>query len=91
MNTRRFPPPWRADKIPGGYVVRDANGQALAYLYSPENEAVRTSRGGRCSHRRFVNCSPAVDTNAAIAMKRASARSPGSSEMTKATAVPVWA
>jgi hypothetical protein len=27
---RRFPPPWRADKIAGGYVVRDANGQALA-------------------------------------------------------------
>jgi hypothetical protein len=34
---RRFPPPWRADKIPGGYVVRDANGQALAYLYSRDN------------------------------------------------------
>jgi hypothetical protein len=34
---RRFPPSWRADKIPGGYVVRDANGQALAYLYSREN------------------------------------------------------
>jgi hypothetical protein len=31
---RRFPSPWHADKIPGGYVVRDANGQALAYLYS---------------------------------------------------------
>jgi hypothetical protein len=30
---RRFPPPWRADK-PGGYVVRDANGQELAYIYS---------------------------------------------------------
>jgi hypothetical protein len=26
MTTRRFPPPWRADKMPGGYVVRDANG-----------------------------------------------------------------
>jgi hypothetical protein len=26
---RRFPAPWRADKIPGGYVVRDATGQAL--------------------------------------------------------------
>ena len=39
MNTRRFPPPWRADKIPGGYVVRDANGQAIAYIYSRENEA----------------------------------------------------
>jgi hypothetical protein len=36
---RRFPPPWRADKIPGGYVVRDANGQALAYIYSRETEA----------------------------------------------------
>jgi hypothetical protein len=28
MTSRRFPP-WRADKMPGGYVVRDANGQAL--------------------------------------------------------------
>jgi hypothetical protein len=35
---RRFPTPWRAEPIPGGYVVRDANGQALAYLYSRENE-----------------------------------------------------
>jgi hypothetical protein len=25
--------------MPGGYVVRDANGQALAYLYSREVEA----------------------------------------------------
>jgi hypothetical protein len=32
--SRRFPAPWRA----GGYVVRDANGQALAYIYSRENE-----------------------------------------------------
>jgi hypothetical protein len=31
---RRFPPPWRADKIAGGFVVRDANVQALAYVYS---------------------------------------------------------
>jgi hypothetical protein len=38
MATRRFPPPWRADRIPGGYVVRDANGQALAYIYSRDNE-----------------------------------------------------
>jgi hypothetical protein len=37
--SRRFPAPWRADKVPGGYVVRDATGQALAYLYSRENEA----------------------------------------------------
>jgi K+/H+ antiporter YhaU regulatory subunit KhtT len=35
---RRFPPPWRADRIPSGYVVRDANGQALVYIYSRDNE-----------------------------------------------------
>jgi hypothetical protein len=35
---RRFPTPWRADKIAGGYVVRDANGQELAYVYSRDNE-----------------------------------------------------
>jgi hypothetical protein len=39
MPPRRFPPPWRADKMPGGYVVRDANNQALAYIYSRANEA----------------------------------------------------
>jgi hypothetical protein len=32
-------PPWRTDKIPGGYVVRDANGQALVYIYSRDSEA----------------------------------------------------
>jgi hypothetical protein len=37
--SRRFPPPWRVDRIPGGLVVRDANGQALAYLFSREDEA----------------------------------------------------
>jgi hypothetical protein len=37
--SRRFPAPWRADNITGGYVVRDASGQALAYIYSRENEA----------------------------------------------------
>ena len=36
---RRFPPPWRADKMPGRYAVRDANGQALVYIYSRDSEA----------------------------------------------------
>jgi hypothetical protein len=39
MTTRRFPPPWRAEKMPDGYVVRDANDQAVAYVYSRANEA----------------------------------------------------
>ncbi len=39
MAIRRFPPPWRAEKIPGGWVVRDNNGQAMAYVYSRANES----------------------------------------------------
>jgi hypothetical protein len=31
---RRFPAPWYVDKIPGGYLIRDARGQALAYVYA---------------------------------------------------------
>jgi hypothetical protein len=40
--SRRFPAPWREEKFSGGYVVRDATGQAIAYLYarSTENEAI---------------------------------------------------
>ena len=39
---RRFPPPWRVDEREGGesFVIRDANGQALCYLYF-EDEPVR--------------------------------------------------
>jgi hypothetical protein len=43
--SRRFPALWRVGKITGGYLVRDANGQALAYLYSRDNEVeVRQAR-----------------------------------------------
>jgi len=33
---RRFKPPWTAERIPGGYVVKDATGQALACVYARE-------------------------------------------------------
>jgi hypothetical protein len=36
---RLFPTPWHADLTPGGFVVRDANGQALAHFYSRDSEA----------------------------------------------------
>src|SRR5258708_3960709 len=39
MTTRRIAAPWRGEKISGGYVVRDANGKALAYGYSGASEA----------------------------------------------------
>ena len=35
---RRFPP-WTVEQIPGGYKVKDANGQALAYVYARETRA----------------------------------------------------
>jgi hypothetical protein len=37
-SSRRFPPPWHANPMLGGYVVRDASGQALAFIYSRETE-----------------------------------------------------
>jgi hypothetical protein len=48
---RRFPPPGRTDKIPGGYVVPDAKGQALTYLHSRENEAEAMGLEGIVSKR----------------------------------------
>jgi hypothetical protein len=36
---RRFPAPWSVEKIGGGYVVKDANGQSLCYLYARETRA----------------------------------------------------
>jgi hypothetical protein len=37
--SRRFPAPWREEKVAGGYVVRDANGQALVHIFARSNES----------------------------------------------------
>ena len=39
QSTRRFPPFWSVEQIPGGYKVLDTNGQALAYVYGRETRA----------------------------------------------------
>jgi hypothetical protein len=39
MTHGRFPPPWKIERIVGGYVVKDANGQSLAYAYGRESRA----------------------------------------------------
>ena len=39
---RRFPPPWSAEVQPNYYVVRDADGQQIAYVYY-SNEPDRSS------------------------------------------------
>ena len=36
--TRRFPAPWKVERIPGGYKVLDAEGQSLAYVYGVEGD-----------------------------------------------------
>jgi hypothetical protein len=38
MSTRRFPPPWQVEQIPGGFKVLDANRQALAYVYARDTQ-----------------------------------------------------
>jgi hypothetical protein len=42
MATRRFPAPWSAELTPNCFIVRDADGQQLAYVYY-ENEPGRQS------------------------------------------------
>ena len=42
MINRRFPPPWSVDEQSACFVVRDQNGQALAYIYF-EDESGRRS------------------------------------------------
>ena len=42
MPERRFPPPWSAEVTPNCFIVRDANGQALSYVYY-ESEPGRRS------------------------------------------------
>ena len=39
MTAHRFPAPWTAEQIPGGFKVVDATGQALAYVYARETQA----------------------------------------------------
>jgi hypothetical protein len=39
MTARRLPAPWTFNRFPGGYVVRDAKEQELAYVHCRANEA----------------------------------------------------
>ena len=43
MPERHFPPPWLVEELDSCFVVKDANGQALAYMYF-EKEPLRRFR-----------------------------------------------
>jgi len=56
MTPRRFPPPWTIEELQESFVVKDATGQQLAYLYF-EDEPQRqmsTKRLSRDEARRIA-------------------------------------
>ena len=40
---RRFPPPWSVEERPACFIINDANGQAVAYVYYEEESGRRTA------------------------------------------------
>jgi hypothetical protein len=40
---RRLPPPWSIEELAECFIVRDANGQALAYVYFEEEPGRRAA------------------------------------------------
>ena len=40
---RRFPPPWTVEELDECFVVRDHNGQALAYVYFEDEPGRRSA------------------------------------------------
>jgi hypothetical protein len=43
MSARRFPPPWSVEDIRACFVVKDSNGQKLAYVYYEEEPGRRST------------------------------------------------
>jgi hypothetical protein len=43
LDFRRFPPPWSVEDTNACYIVRDHNGQVLAYVYFEEEQGRRSA------------------------------------------------
>jgi len=43
MTARRFPPPWTVEELDACFVVRDGNGQQLAYVYFEDGPGRRSA------------------------------------------------
>jgi hypothetical protein len=47
---RHFPPPWSVEELDSCFVVKDANGQALAYMYFEKEPLRRYRRSELLTH-----------------------------------------
>jgi hypothetical protein len=58
MTARRFPPPWTVEELDAAFVVRDHNGQALAYVYFEEEPGRRSAAKllSKDEARRITQC-----------------------------------
>jgi hypothetical protein len=56
MTERRFPPPWSVKETDACFIVRDANGQALAYVYYEQEPGRRAAASALPPPRRFRAC-----------------------------------
>jgi hypothetical protein len=68
---RRFPSPWSADDNGACFIVKDHNGQALAYVYYEEEPGRRAAANllTREEARRIaVNCQSAGATSAPLTL-----------------------
>jgi len=53
---RRFPPPWSVEETDACFIVRDAHGRALAYVYFEEAPGRRAAASALPPPRRFRAC-----------------------------------
>jgi hypothetical protein len=88
MPARRFPPPWSVEELDACFVVRDHDGQQLAYVYF-ENEPGRRAKSGLLRRLANFECATRMAT-ALTAMAPIFARSNADNFPERLDAVSDW-
>jgi hypothetical protein len=72
MRTRRFPLPWSVEELDACFVVRDHNGQQLAYVYFEDERGDdrRRSCSARMKQDALRSISPSCRNCCSVAMRR---------------------
>jgi hypothetical protein len=74
MIARRFPPPWTVEELDACFVVRDVNGEVLAYVYCEEAAGKLLSKDE--ARRIAANASEAASTSACRSAHRVKIKNP---------------